>query len=485
MLDIYISHKAFLDCIVNKSDSFIQGIFSCKEKGFVLYVADEQLKESVFQDTSSPEYITCQAYDFRVLPGVETAELVKMNCKDKNEIKGGLSTAIFILGGITPEEAKKISERLGLMCFSDAQIPPAPSFKSITKTLEAGENYEWKQLINNFRSIPVNSIIINDKYLHKNPNKAIYNLQRIVSFLIPSRISRTINILLLSSEDNVYSNRPNEEYRNKVTILTGLRAYLKDTMKIDNPCIEMLLYKKDSDLYKSAHNRFIITNYGIISTEQTLSVFTQNGMSDVLQTVTSTIIFSENSTNGFERWIKYLKTISRIIKKDIYSDKNNNYQCYCMSAREVININLNKMKNKLLELKEGDKCYYLSVPNQNGWADIRVIKGEYHQGPYANCIYSSSQEALNEKAKKIQALFRDMKTERYKQSPDDAKEYYRISISDNSNFGELIVIRDTTLSSGNQKQYLNNHFLELDDAISIAETIRRILGGGIPIRKPE
>ena len=303
-----------------------------------MYVADEQLKESVFQDTSSHEYITCQAYDFRVLPGVETAELVKMNCKDKNEIKGGLSTAIFILGGITPEEAKKISERLGLMCFSDAQIPPAPSFKSITKTLEAGENYEWKQLINNFRSIPVNSIIINDKYLHKNPNKAIYNLQRIVSFLIPSRISRTINILLLSSEDNVYSNRPNEEYRNKVTILTGLRAYLKDTMKIDNPCIEMLLYKKDSDLYKSAHNRFIITNYGIISTEQTLSVFTQNGMSDVLQTVTSTIIFSENSTNGFERWIKYLKTISRIIKKDIYSDKNNNYQCYCMSAREVINI---------------------------------------------------------------------------------------------------------------------------------------------------
>ena len=479
MLDIYISHKAFHDCVVNESDSFIRSIITSKEKGFVLYGADKPLMESICQETSL-EFNASKNYDLLVRRGIETAELVKQNCKEKKEIRCGLSTAIFILGGITPEAASSISKRLGVMCFSDTQIPSASSFKSIIKTLEAGEEYKWEYILKNFISIPVNSIIINDRYLHKNPNKTIINLQNIVRSLITEDITYTIHILLLFSSDAIYSNRPDEEYKNKVTILNGLRAFLKDTLSINNLCVEMLLYKKDSDLYKNAHNRFIITNYGIISAEQTLSVFTRNSVSDVLQTVISSSIFSDDTTDGFEKWIKYLQTITRNIKKAFHAEYNN-IECYSISSNEVNTISLCNMKNKLLELREGDNCYYLSVPNQNDWANIKILPGTYSQGPYSNCICAKTEDLLRDRQSKIQDLFKNMNIERYRQCPKGEKNFYRITVSDDSNFDCINVQSPDGSKSDNQIQYTNNCFLRQNDAIEIARKISSILRG-IPIK---
>ena len=78
MLDIYISHKAFHDCVVNESDSFIRSIITSKEKGFVLYGADKPLMESICQETSL-EFNASKNYDLLVRRGIETAELVKQN----------------------------------------------------------------------------------------------------------------------------------------------------------------------------------------------------------------------------------------------------------------------------------------------------------------------------------------------------------------------------------------------------------------------
>lgn len=474
MLNIYISHKAFLDCIVNQSDSFIRSIITCKEKGFVLYGADTPLMESIVQD-SSLEFNASKDYDLQIRSGVVMAELVKMNCKEKKEIRSGLSTAIFILSGITPSEANSISKRLGVMCFSDTQLPPASSFKSITKTLETGQEYKWEYILNNFKSIPVNSIIINDKYLHKHPDKAVANLKSIFDCLIPKDKHRTIYILLLSCDDNIYSNRPNEEFNHKVEILNNIKAYLKDY----NTYIEMLLFKNDSELYKNTHNRFIITNYGMISAEQTLSVFTQRGVSEVLQTVISSVIFSYNTNADFERWNKYLKTITRVINKSIR--KQDNSIKYYMLPDVKKRLSPSEMKNKLLELREGDNCYYLSVPHQNNWANIQIMQGTYSQGPYSNCICAKTEDLLRDRQSKIQTLFRNMNIARYPQCPEGETNFYRITVSDDSNFDCIIVQSPDGSKSDNQKQYTNNCFLKQEDAMIIASEISRILRG-IPIK---
>ena len=200
MIDIYITHKAFNDCIVNGSNSFLDNIIKRKEGGYTIYAADEQLWESGFQDNSA-EFNAIQMRAMEFKRGVEMAEMVKSNCNGKREIKGGLSTAIFILGEITQENASIISYNLGVMCFPDSQIPSASQFKSASKTLEIGEPYEWSSLLTNYSKIPVSSIIINDKYLFRDLKKTTKNLNDIMTCLFTEE-TRKLHILLLCGSVN-------------------------------------------------------------------------------------------------------------------------------------------------------------------------------------------------------------------------------------------------------------------------------------------
>ena len=482
MIDIYITHKAFNDCIVNGSNSFLDNIIKRKEGGYTIYAADEQLWESGFQDNSA-EFNAIQMRAMEFKRGVEMAEMVKSNCNGKREIKGGLSTAIFILGEITQENASIISYNLGVMCFPDSQIPSASQFKSASKTLEIGEPYEWSSLLTNYSKIPVSSIIINDKYLFRDLKKTTKNLNDIMTCLFTEE-TRKLHILLLCGSVNF--KEESEVFKQRVLLGENMVSIIKSIKTIKNVTIELLFCKGDSDLNKVLHNRFIITNYGIISAEETLSAFTRNNLSEVLQTVSTFLIFSDNMPEGFEKWRKYLNSISKLINEAIRNNKDS-YPFYTISNGVLEHKELYNMKNKLIELREGDKCYYLSVPNQNNWAEIYVKKGTYHQGPYANCIYSKTKAGLEIKAERIQTLFKHMDTNKYLQCFEisNSDEYYRISISDSPNFGKLEIIRDGKDTVKNQIQYLNNHFLMLEHAVHFAEQIKSILGGGIPIIQPE
>ena len=138
------------------------------------------------------------------------------------------------------------------------------------------------------------------------------------------------------------------------------------------------------------------------------------------------------------------------------------------------------MNNKPLDLREGEECYYLSVPHQNDWANIKILRGIYSQDPYSNCIYARTENLLRGRQSAIQDLFINMNIERYPQCPKGEKGFYRITVSDDSNFARLIVQSPDGSKSDNQIQYTNNCFLKKEDAKKIASEISSILRG-IPI----
>lgn len=138
------------------------------------------------------------------------------------------------------------------------------------------------------------------------------------------------------------------------------------------------------------------------------------------------------------------------------------------------------MNNKPLDLREGEECYYLSVPHQNDWANIKILHGIYSQDPYSNCIYARTEKLLLGRQSAIQDLFINMNIERYPQCPKGEKGFYRITVSDDSNFARLIVQSPDGSKSDNQIQYTNNCFLKKEDAKKIASEISSILRG-IPI----
>lgn len=74
-----------------------------------------------------------------------------------------------------------------------------------------------------------------------------------------------------------------------------------------------------------------------------------------------------------------------------------------------------------------------------------------------------------------------MNIERYRQCPKGEKNFYRITVSDDSNFDCINVQSPDGSKSDNQIQYTNNCFLRQNDAIEIARKISSILRG-IPIK---
>lgn len=59
------------------------------------------------------------------------------------------------------------------------------------------------------------------------------------------------------------------------------------------------------------------------------------------------------------------------------------------------------------EIREGENCSYLSVPNHNDWANIKILPGSYNTEKYTNRIVAREEMDLYEKRDKIQQLFKN------------------------------------------------------------------------------
>lgn len=126
-------------------------------------------------------------------------------------------------------------------------------------------------------------------------------------------------------------------------------------------------------------------------------------------------------------------------------------------------------------MEEGEQTLYLSVPNENDWAKIKLKNGPYHKSGFTNCIYVSlyDTDGINKLVDKIVAIRALFNTITYEMAQND--NYYRVNVTTASNLKTVDVedIDETKLK--NQKLYLNNYFKRKEDAIKVVQEIKNIL----------
>ena len=96
-------------------------------------------------------------------------------------------------------------------------------------------------------------------------------------------------------------------------------------------------------------------------------------------------------------------------------------------------IDMTEINNRLItDLQDGDPCWYLSVGQDNDWANAKVLPKDcpiiFDSKNFSKCLCSKSRAELEVKAKEIQAIFSDTNFH-YEQVKEKDKTYFKVYVS--------------------------------------------------------
>lgn len=126
-------------------------------------------------------------------------------------------------------------------------------------------------------------------------------------------------------------------------------------------------------------------------------------------------------------------------------------------------------------MEEGEQTLYLSVPNENDWAKIKLMKAPYHKLGFTKCIYVSLYDidGINKLVDKIVAIRALFNTITYEMAQND--NYYRINVTTASDLKTVDVEDPDRTKLKDQELYLNNYFKRKEDALKVLQEIKNIL----------
>lgn len=343
MLDLYISKRAFVDSLKAQNDltHILKGSFVS------IHAADEELMDKILEPDSYEQSLA-QDGGWVITPGIELAEKVKAKGRqEKLKIRAGLTSSLFVLGEVTPQMTKEIERKLGVICISDRSIEHLsfmrPRFENYFDRDEEGD---WEQVLENMKNAPLNSIIINDHYLQQYKKGSEKNLEEILTQLLRGRVyDFPIQVLFVVGKSQAYL--LDDEIKRVIGVFDRISRNTEIQFKIET------INCKGSDndtypLYKDTHNRFILTNYGIITVETSFAAFSRN-RSELPQTIVAGNIFADNYISS-----KRHKICDRIVS-DINEAKSKSRSEYKGAVWEWVDneyvkkeVSLDKLTNKLV-----------------------------------------------------------------------------------------------------------------------------------------
>lgn len=344
MINVYISNSIYkdIDTKIDK-DSSLYKIVTSKDSDVYLDLSDEDFEKRGVTMYESAD-------DRRVKPRKVVFDLLL----GEHEIGAGLSRAIFILSSdvLTDKKAKTIMYKYGVICCTpDNQEMLDLLFYRDSIFLKPGSQFNWSIFLKKISKLPCNSLIITDRFfmredwwgtikIDKQTKKPIINkygypiyenqfdnIKEIVNGYCHEFSVKELKILLFYAPD---TNKENENDTNKekktfVICATKIANKIKDKdffpqLKREKIVIEFYYIKekgddKQKDLYRSLHNRRIISNYSVMSTDYSFGSI-KGGFEQRAQTPTIRGVFSFPSS---------------VIEQDYYIDAicnalNDNYE---------------------------------------------------------------------------------------------------------------------------------------------------------------
>lgn len=411
--------------------------------------------------------------------------------KKSNKLSNGFSRSLVLLNEKDAEFAKMVERHFGIKCVLGKKgllalkEGKAPFF-------DEGENGTWNDTFSRVSAMPCNAIIINDHYLKgDNSTKNLIDIIRNLSKQRAHDVPLHILVIYSGGKDGTKLNKYHEFFSEQAE----KTAYKLAKLDTEMNCLLEYVYcdntvgsekKTNSNwkLYKYTHDRFAISNYTTMDASHALELFNEKGEVETEQKITVGNLFYEDTLKMNNTFIRRIK---EEIKKGIKDPENNPYKYirYDIIKGEYIKSNctdLSKIQNRfivdeLIDIKEGEPCYYLSVPNDNDWAGTKILPGFYTAVNYSKCIVARTEKELEDKRNKLQQLFINPSKVCEVPENDDDK-YWRVIVTGQSNI-KTVHAKESEPEEKvcNQvNNYLNNCFKYEEDAWHRVAEIKDVLG---------
>lgn len=449
----------------------------------ILVNLDNDAVSKMIED-SSPDILFSylQGHGKTFYSGKEMVTAIKESVEKRTDkLSNGFSRSMLLLNEKDTEFAEKVERHFGIKCvlgkkgILQLKEGRAPFF-------EEGEKGSWDNTFSGVQVMPCNAIIINDHYLKG--DSGTKNLIDIIRNLSKQRAHGvTLHILVIYSggKDGTKLNKYHDDFSEQAEKTANKLAELKMNYLLE------YVYCDDTNslwkLYKYTHDRFAISNYISMDASHALELFNEKGEVKTEQKVTVGNLFYEDTLKMNNAFIG---RIAEEIKKGIKANVNNPYKYirYDIIKGECIKsdcTDLSKIQNRFivdeLSIKEGEKCYYLSVPNDNNWAGTEILSGFYTAVNYSKCIVASTEIELEDKKNKLQQLFINPSKNCEAPENDDDK-YWRVVVTGQSNIKTVHALES---KSGEKvcnqvNNYLNNCFKYKEDALQRVDEIKAVLG---------
>lgn len=522
MFAIYITTEALAKIIKSRNEQWLSII----NKQNKIYVDKEVNGETASIRTGTSPKPTQDKQDDvissslqSIICELEYSPLIKRLTDKSNwhEVLDVNPCGLYIID-VTKPQAEKIQKQYGVICLSaiEENLPEVPEcLIAPTKTIfGVKEGKGWERFKELGEKVPSNTLIIQDRYFFEyhnddwsNIDTSYSNFRNIIEcFLPPEGFKGVFHLMLIVDWGHIDRRTYRNLYRfySSVTHLTNDRGY--------EILFEILSIPQYSYKYDATHNRTIISNYYSISAEHQIRAFSRTSPLEYLvdQGITCRFLYSSTTTKSSDFWSeedlgdssevshkKWIENFQSIILKAVplsgtYNEfnplryDNGNVErppieyTYYKNNAKMTHINI---ENRFFSLKNGEKCIYLTITNNNNWNDIHVLDGVYHAQYYKNCIVAakspSGQNILNGCMDKIKSLFEDR---RFIKAEEGDESFYRIIVSNQCN------IRTLTVKPSNSqeelieqlKNYPENCFKMEHDAQMVANEIANICGFAPP-----
>ena len=222
---------------------------------------------------------------------------------------------IFLLN-ITENQASDIQNNYGVICQSVTNLNDAPLTQNhISNELEENQgDISWNSMLNKFKQIPSNSMLVIDAHLFGNDrfdenqnkydpnrNSGLKNLFDIIDALLPQNFKSEyhIGVLLTDTDKAIAAGRTRTNLSNaRISkaihrLKEGLNRPYKDKL-----IIEVFFFDaRDNDGHKLIHNRRILSNYFIVTADYKLAAL-RNGRSLADQSITVFPLFENISKDS-------------------------------------------------------------------------------------------------------------------------------------------------------------------------------------------
>ena len=479
MEDLYLT-KRDLDNSIDKGNAIDKLVKNKRCR--ILIDLDSDTVSKMADDLSDILFSYLRDYDKTLYSGKEMVDAIKETVEKKSDnLSNGFSRSMLLLNEKDTEFAEKVERHFGIKCvlgkkgILQLKEGRAPFF-------EEGEKGSWGNTFSGVQVMPCNAIIINDHYL-KGDN-GTENLIDIIRNLSKQRAHGvTLHILVIYSggKDGTKLNKYHDDFSEQAEKTANKLAELKMNYLLE------YVYCDDTNslwkLYKYTHDRFAISNYTSMDASHALELFNEKGEVKTEQKVTVGNLFYEDTLKMNNAFIG---RIAEEIKKGIKANVNNPYKYirYDIIKGECIKsdcTDLSKIQNRFivdeLSIKEGERCYYLSVPNDNNWAGTEILSGFYTAVNYSKCIVARTEIELEAKKNKLQQLFINPSKNCEVPENDDDK-YWRVVVTGQSNIKTVHALES---KSGEEvcnqvNNYLNNCFKYEEDAWQRVAEIKAVLG---------